>query len=200
MTGPMQSQTRKLKYHVATSLDGFIAREDDSVDFFPSDLPPTLDYFDTLSTAYDTVLMGRVTYEPALKAGITDPYPSLETYVVSRTLKESPNPRVHLVREDPVGFVRELKQRPGASNDMSRVVRAAHFSVPRDIYLCGGSTLASTLFDAGLIDEVLIKLNPVLIGSGKGVAPRLPSKVDLELLSTKTYQSGLVLLHYAVKR
>ena len=196
----MQSQTRKLKYHVATSLDGFIAREDDTVDFFSSDLPPILDYFDTLSTAYDTVLMGRVTYEPALKMGITDPYPSLETYVFSRTMKESPNPRVHLVREDPVGFVRELKQRPGASNDMSHVVRAANFSVPRDIYLCGGGTLARTLFDAGLIDEVLIKLNPVLLGSGKGVAPRLPSKVELELLSTKTYQSGLVLLHYAVKR
>lgn len=196
----MQAQTRKLKYHVATSLDGFIAREDDSVDFFPADLPPALDYFDTLASAYDTVVMGRVTYEPALKMGITDPYPSLETYVFSRTMKESPDPRVHLVREDPVGFIRELKQRPGVRNDMSRVVRAANFSVPRDIYLCGGGTLARTLFEAGLIDEVLIKLNPVLIGSGKGVAPQLPSKVDLELLSTKTYRTGLVLLHYAVKR
>jgi dihydrofolate reductase len=191
---------RKLKYHVATSLDGFIAREDDTVDFFPADLPPILDYFDTLASAYDTVLMGRGTYEPALKVGITDPYPSLETYVFSRSMKESPNPRVHLVREDPVGFVRELKQRPGARNDMSRIVRAATISVARDIYLCGGGTLARALFDAGLIDEVLIKLNPVLIGSGKGVAPQLPRKVELELLSTKTYHTGLVLLHYAVKR
>ncbi len=144
--------------------------------------------------------MGRGTYEPALKVGITDPYPSLETYVFSRSMKESPNPRVHLVREDPVGFVRELKQRPGARNDMSRIVRAATISVARDIYLCGGGTLARALFDAGLIDEVLIKLNPVLIGSGKGVAPQLPRKVELELLSTKTYHTGLVLLHYAVKR
>ncbi|HEX8824336.1 MAG TPA: dihydrofolate reductase family protein [Archangium sp.] len=196
----MQSQMRKLKYHVATSLDGFIAREDDTVDFFPADLPPILDYFDTLASAYDTVVMGRGTYEPGLKVGMTDPYPSLETYVVSRTLKESPNPRVHLVREDPIGFVRELKTRPGARTDMSRIVRAAQLSVAKDIYLCGGGTLAGALFDAGLIDEVLIKLNPVLIGSGKGVAPRLPRQVDLELLSTKTYRTGLVLLHYAVKR
>jgi dihydrofolate reductase len=196
----MQPQQRKLKYHVATSLDGFIAREDDSVDFFPTDLPPILDYFDALESAYDTVVMGRRTYEPALKVGITDPYPSLETYVVSRTLKEKPDPRVHLVREDPVGFIRELKQRPGAQKDMSRVIRAVQLSVPKDICLCGGGTLARTLFEAGLIDEVLIKLNPVLIGAGKGVAPAIPQKVDLELLSTKAYRTGLVLLHYAVKR
>ena len=196
----MQTQQRKLKYHVATSLDGFIAREDDSVDFFPTDLPPILDYVDTLASAYDTVVMGRGTYEPGLKMGITDPYPSLETYVVSRTLTESPSPRVHLVREDPVGFIRELKQRPGARKDMSRVIRAVQLSVPKDIYLCGGGTLARTLFEAGLIDEVLIKLNPVLIGAGKGVAPAIPQKVELELLSTKAYRTGLVLLHYAVKR
>ncbi|MCY1077944.1 dihydrofolate reductase family protein [Archangium lansingense] len=198
----MQSQMRKLKYHVATTLDGFIAREDDSVDFFPSDISPdhVMDYFHSLLSEYDTVVMGRGTYEPAPKVGITDPYPSLETYVFSRTMKESPDPRVHLVREDPVAFVRELKSRPGTQVDMSRAVRAAKMSVPKDIYLCGGGPLATTLFDAGLIDEVIIKLNPVLLGSGKTLAPHLARKADLELLSTKVYRNGVVLLQYAVKR
>lgn len=197
----MQSQMRKLKYHVATTLDGFIAGEDDSVDFFPSNLSPehVMDYFHSLLSEYDTVLMGRGTYEPALKVGITDPYPSLETYVFSRSLKESPDPRVHLVREDPVAFVRELKSRLGTQTDMSRAVRAAKMSVPKDIYLCGGGPLAAALFDAGLIDEVIIKLNPVLLGAGKTLAPHLARKADLELISTKAYRNGVVLLQYAVK-
>jgi dihydrofolate reductase len=198
----MQSQTRKLKYHVATTLDGFIAREDDTVDFFPADLSPehVVDYFHSLLSEYDTVVMGRGTYEPGPKAGFTDPYPSLETYVFSRTLKEIPDPRVHLVREDPVAFIRELKSRPGRQTDMSRAVAAAKFSVPKDIYLCGGGPLATALFDAGLVDEVIVKLNPVLLGAGKLLAPHLARKADLELLSTKVYRNGVVLLQYAVKR
>ncbi len=197
----MQSQMRKLKYHVATTLDGFIAREDDSVDFFPElSMEHVIDYFHSLLSEYDTVVMGRGTYEPAPKVGITDPYPSLETYVFSRTMKESPDPRVHLVREDPVAFIRELKSRPGEQVDMSRAVRAARFSVPKDIYLCGGGPVATTLFDAGLVDEVIVKLNPVLLGAGKTLAPHLARKADLELLSTKAYRNGVVLLQYAVKR
>ncbi|WPB81963.1 dihydrofolate reductase family protein [Archangium violaceum] len=198
----MQSQMRKLKYHVAATLDGFIAREDDSVDFLPTNVSPehVMDYFHSLLSEYDTVVMGRGTYEPALKVGITDPYPSLETYVFSSTLKDSTDPHVHIVREDPVAFIRELKSRPGTQTDMSRAVRAAQMSVPKDIYLCGGGPLAAALFDAGLVDEVLVKLNPVLLGAGKTLAPHLARKLDLELLSTKAYRNGVVLLQYAVKR
>lgn len=198
----MQAQLRKLKYHVAMTLDGFIAREDDSTDFFPHLSPPdhVMDYLDDLASTYDTVVMGRSTYEFGLKVGVTDPYPSMETHVCSRTMKESPSPRVNLVRDDAVGFVRELKSRPGQQKDMSRIVRAAQLRVGKDIYLCGGGILATTLFDAGLIDEVIIKVNPVLLGSGKALAPRLSQLVGLELLGTQTYQSGVVVLHYAVKR
>ena len=98
----MQSPARKLKYHVAMTLDGFIAREDDSTDFFSNLSPPdhVFDYFDALGSAYDTVVMGRSTYEVGLKVGVTDPYPSLETHVCSRSWKESPDPRVHLVRDN----------------------------------------------------------------------------------------------------
>ncbi|QRK07918.1 dihydrofolate reductase [Archangium violaceum] len=193
---------RKLKYHVAMSLDGFIAREDDSVDDFPANLSPehVTDYLYSLASEYDTVLMGRGTYEFGLNVGVTDPYPSFETYVFSRSLQESPDPRVHLVREDVVGFVRELKTRPGKQTDMSRVIRAAQMGLPKDIYLAGGGLLATTLLDAGLIDEVIIKVNPVLFGSGKALVPRLARKADLELLSTKVYRNGVVLLQYAVKR
>lgn len=173
---------RKLKYHVASTVDGFISREDGSYDFFPTEGDHIPDFVATLKTSYDTVIMGRRTYEPALKVGVTDPYAWLETYVFSRTMRESPNPRVKLVSEDALGVVKRLKEQEG-----------------RDIYLCGGGTFATQLLDAGLVDEVLIKLNPVLLGTGIGLTPRLRAVTNLELLSTKVYRGGVVLLQYAVR-
>lgn len=198
----MQPPSRKLKYHVAMSLDGFIAREDGSTDCF--DTPPqeehVLDYFASLALAYDTVLMGRSTYEVGLKFGVTDPYPGLEPYVFSRTLKESPDPRVHLVREDAAGVVRQLKARAGGSWDLSGIIRGAAIQLPRDLYLCGGGQLAGTLFAEGLVDEVLVKLNPVVLGRGLPFVAGAGSDIKLELLSTKSHRNGVVLLRYAVQR
>jgi dihydrofolate reductase len=175
---------RKLKYHVASTADGFIAREDDSFDCFrfkPEDEHIT-DYLASLAS-YGTALMGRRTYEMGLKVGVTDPYPGLETYVFSRSMKESPNPRVKLISEDAMGVVRRLKEQEG-----------------KDIYLCGGGELASKLFAEGLIDEVLLKLNPLLLGSGVPLSPKLGGPLHLELLSTKVYSTGVLLLRYAVPR
>ena len=77
----MQPQTRTLRYHVAASLDGFIARPDGSTDCFPGDLQTenVTDYLYSLAAEYDTVLMGRDTYAVGQKFGVTDPYPMLET-------------------------------------------------------------------------------------------------------------------------
>ena len=174
---------RKLKYYVATTADGFISREDGSWDFFLPEGEHISDYLASLKTSYDTLLMGRRTYEPALKAGVTDPYPWLETYVFSRSLRESPNPRVKLVAEDALGVVRRLKEQEG-----------------RDIYLCGGGSFATQLLDAGLVDEVLLKFNPVLLGAGIALSPGLRAVTHLELLSTKVYRNGALLLQYAVRR
>jgi dihydrofolate reductase len=174
---------RKIIYHVASTVDGFIAAEDGSYDCFrfkPEDEHIT-DYLASLHSSYDTILMGRGTYDPALKVGVTDPYPHLETYVFSRSLKQSPHPKVKLVSEDALGVVRRLKEREGKS-----------------IYLCGGGEFASVLFAEGLIDEVLLKLNPVLLGAGIPLSPRLPGATHLQLLSTKVYSTGVLLLRYVV--
>lgn len=173
---------RKLKYHVAVTADGFIAREDGSFDCFRAEGDHLPDYLASLA-AYDTVLMGRRTYEVGLKFGVTDPYPNMASYVFSRSLKESPNPRVKLVAEDAAAVVRRLKEEQGS-----------------DIYLCGGGKLAAALFAEGLIDELLLKLNPLLLGSGIPVAPGLAGVMNLELLSTKVYRNGVLLLQYAVAR
>jgi dihydrofolate reductase len=173
---------RKLKYHVATTADGFIARTDGSFDCFPMEGEHVADYLDSLKS-YGTVLMGRRTYEVGLKAGVTDPYPYLKSYVFSRTMGDSPDERVEVVAEDTVAVVRRLKDEPG-----------------KDIYLCGGAELATGLFKADLIDEVILKVNPLLLGSGIPLMSDIGRSIDLELINSKVYESGVVLLSYRVKK
>jgi dihydrofolate reductase len=172
---------RKLKYHVASTADGFIAREDGSFDCFPAEGDHVNDYLDSLKS-YDAVLMGRKTYEVGLKMGVTDPYPFLKSYVFSRTMKKSPDERVEIVAENAAKMVRRLKDEPG-----------------KDIYLCGGAELAAELFKEGLVDEVILKLNPLLLGSGIPLLPYIGRHINLELIDTKVYNTGVVLLSYRVR-
>ena len=160
----MWVKMRRLVYYVACTIDGFIAREDGSFDwfltegehfadlleFFPETIPAHLR--DMLGVRaenrrFDTVLMGRKTYEVGLKVGITSPYPHLRQYLFSHGITESPDREVQLVSTDAVSMLKELKREVG-----------------KDIWLCGGSELATRLFPE--IDELILKINPVLIGSG----------------------------------
>ena len=154
---------RKLVYLVATSLDGRIAGPNDEIDFFPlaedvaehlrTRLPDTLPtHIRALmgvtapNLRFDTVVMGRRTYQPALDAGVTSPYRHLRQFVVSRGTAQVRDPEVAVV-EDPVALVRALKQEDGL-----------------DIWLCGGGNLAGSLLPE--IDELIIKHYPVIAGAG----------------------------------
>ena len=173
---------RKLRYHVAVTLDGFIAHKDHTVDGFVAEGEHVTHYLESLKNDYDVALMGRRTYEFGFQFGVTNPYPWMKQYVLSRTMERSPDPNVELVSENVIDFVRRLKGEEG-----------------KDIYLCGGAELATTLFAANLVDEIMLKLNPVLFGSGIPLFSGAIEQTSLELADSKTYESGVVLLHYRVK-
>ncbi len=190
---------RDLIYYIATSLDGFIAREDGSFAEFPWDdefgghlLETFPETFPTHlrqgpvdrsgNAEFDAVVMGRHTYEVGLQAGITSPYSTLDQFVVSRTLETSPDPAVELISADPVNRIRELKQSPGGS-----------------IWLLGGGSLASTLFGASLIDRLIVKLNPIVLGSGIPLFREPIAQPNLSLTHSRTFSSGHVWLEYEVR-
>jgi dihydrofolate reductase len=174
---------RELKYHVACSVDGFIAHTDHTVGGFVLEGDHVTDYLESLKNDFDVAVMGRRTYEFGFQFGVTDPYPWMKQYVFSRTMERSPDPNVELVSENIIGLVRELKQAAGKA-----------------IYLCGGAELAATLHAEGLIDAVILKLNPVLLGAGIPLFAGAIKQTDLELTGSKVYDTGVVLLQYRVKR
>ncbi len=187
---------RKLVYYVACSLDGFIAREDGSLgDFgfegehvedilrlFPETIPTHLrEHFGVSAEnqRFDTVLMGRRTYEVGLEQGVVSPYQHLKQIVFSATLDDSANSGVRFVRSDAPGVVRAIKREEG-----------------RDIWLCGGGELASSLFSE--IDELIIKSNPFLMGRGKRLFEREIHAGELSLISRSDYPNGFSLQHFAL--
>ena len=169
-----------LTYYVAATLDGFIAHDDGSFDGFAWDDEVVADFFADLDQ-FGTVLMGRKTYDVGLKEGKTSPYPAMRQIVFSRTMAASPDNAVELFQGDIPAFVRTLKAEADAP-----------------IWLCGGAEIASPLMSANLIDRLVVKLNPVVFGSGIPLFTADTAQRTLTLIDTKVYECGIVLLHYDV--
>jgi dihydrofolate reductase len=176
---------RSVIFGVANSLDNFIARTDGGVDWlhWSDDVTAIMRAF---WKTIDTVLMGRKTYEVALRSGSgTGSSKGVKTYVFSRTLPQSRSKRskgLVIVSEDAANFVRDLKSRPG-----------------KDICLMGGGELAKALFEADLIDEVGLNIHPVLLGSGIPLFLEMKRQSDLELKECRTLHGGCVMALYRVK-
>lgn len=172
--------SRKVTFGCANSLDNFIARPDHSVDWLMwSDevAELTSNFWKTI----DTVLMGRKTYEAAIRAGQAGGYSGMQTYVFSRTLEATSGGTLSVVNEDVTTFVRRLKAEPG-----------------KGMCLMGGGELAQPLFEAGLIDEVGVNIHPVLLGEGIPMFRPVPRALNLRLKEHRVLENGCVYLLYAV--
>lgn len=185
---------RKLTYLIAMSIDGFIAGPGGEYDMYPTPeaylahlaneypetipthVRPHLGLADAPNKRFDTVIQGRLTYQPALDADITSPYAHLRQLVASATLRKA-EPDVEIVAGDPVARVRELKAEEGLG-----------------IYLAGGATLAGALYAE--IDEVVVKQYPIMLGTGIPMMRGEFAPSSWERVDMRTFDSGHVILRY----
>jgi dihydrofolate reductase len=107
----------------------------------------------------------------------------MKSYVFTQSITESPHEKVKIVSGEIGEFVRELKNEEG-----------------QNIYFCGGAELAAQLFAEDLIDEVILKVHPVFIGSGIPVIAGAVKKTQMNLISCKSFRTGVVILQYEVKK
>lgn len=165
---------RRIRYQVACSLDGYIAGPGGEYDWIVPD--PDID-FQALYDQFDTLLMGRRTFEE-----VAETYPGKKVLVFSRTLRQEDHPEVTIVPDRVKETLDALRSKPG-----------------KDIWLFGGGELFRSLLALGCVDTVEPALIPILLGGGRPFLPAPAVRRNLTLTGRRVYEkSGIVLLTYDV--
>jgi dihydrofolate reductase len=168
---------RRVRFSVAMSLDGYLAGPNGESDWIVID--PDID-FGALMGSFDTMLLGRNTYEAMRQQGGDRGMSGMRVYVFSRTLLQEECPGV-IVSDDPAGTVTALKAQPG-----------------KDIWLFGGGSLFGSLLELGLVDAVEVAIIPVLLGGGIPLLPHPAADARLALRKHRIYEkTGTVSLEYS---
>lgn len=182
----------KTQYYTATSLDGFIATEDDSLDWlFPlGDVNDTS--YPTFIAEVGALAMGSATYEwmlrhsdqVAAETGSAWPYVQPAWIFSSRSLPLIEGANMRLVEGDVRPVHAEMCKAAGSKN----------------IWIVGGGELAGQFFDAGLLDEVIVQVGSVTLGKGKPLFPRRVTSPPLRLVSVRQIGAGFAELRYEIPR
>ena len=170
---------RKVILGVAVSLDGFIEGPNGEYDWCLTDQ----DYgFSDFFKRVDTIFVGRKTYEMSLgMEGGDAGFPKFKEYIFSTTLDKVKDGAT-LIRNNIKNEVEKIKKDKG-----------------KDIWLFGGAGLTTSLMNLGLVDELSLAVHPILLGSGKPLFKNIKDRINLTLLDTKTYLTGLVSLRYSLE-
>src|SRR5206468_3341960 len=158
--------------------DGYIAGPNGEADWIIMD--PDIDV-DSLYAEFDTVLMGRHTFETVAQGG-SGAWPGMKTFVFSRRLRHADQPEVTIVAATSGEVLAALRAESG-----------------KDIWLFGGGLLCRSLLNAGLVDTVEVAVIPVLLGGGIPLIPPPAKQARLKLTGHKVYKTGIISLEYAVE-
>jgi dihydrofolate reductase len=174
-----EQPTRRVRYQVAVSLDGFIAGPNGEYDWIIQD--PEIK-FKEIYSQYDTLLIGRRTFDMMKSAGWDGSWPGMHIFVFSRTLRQKDHPGVIMAR-NPEAVVADLRSKPG-----------------KDIWLFGGGSLFRSLVERRLVDTVELGVIPVLLGEGIPLLPAPTKCVSLKLIGHRLYtKTGIMSLQYGVQ-
>jgi dihydrofolate reductase len=177
---------RRIILDLAVTLDGFIEGKNGEVDWCIMD--PDMKFTDFLNQV-DTILYGRKSYDswgqyipknedPDTEKEIWKLVHSKKKYVFSRTQNAIDHQAI-VINDDILGEVYKLKQEPG-----------------KDIWLYGGASLIKTFINLGLVDEFRLSIHPVALGEGKPLFIDLKQRINLKMVNTRTFSSGVVQIIY----
>lgn len=187
---------RKLILLIHASLDGFVAGPNREMDWIKVD-EELFDFVGKITDQADTALYGRTTYQMmesywptagdkpnASKHDIQHSlwYKSVAKVIISNSIKGSDIPKVQIISSDIPGQIQHLKQQPG-----------------KNILILGSPTASHSLMQYNLIDEYWVFVNPILIGAGIPLFKNINDKVNLSLVRTHIFSSGVIGLHYEKK-
>ena len=169
---------RKIKLFIASSLDGYIATEDGSIDWLYTDS----DYgYTQFYNSVDTILMGRKTYDKIIELAAEYPHKDKKNYVFNQ--KKSAGKRKEKEKDHNVEIIADII-------DFVKIQLLQ--SQGKDIWLIGGADIISIFLNAGMLDEIL-SIHPIVLGKG---IPLFRKQMNLKLVKSIPYESGLVQLHY----
>jgi dihydrofolate reductase len=169
----------RIRYHVAASLDGYIAGPKGEYDWIVQE--PGID-FSALFGQFDTFVMGRSTYEVATQGGVPPFPPGSNVFVFSRTMHQEQSPAFTVMSD--------------VSQEAVDRIRAA---ARKDIWLFGGGQLFRSFLGGGFVDTVEVAVVPVLLGAGLPLLVPPAPRTSLRLTKHRVYPSGIVWLEYDVE-
>ena len=177
------TNNRKLILYIAVSLDGYIARPDDNLDFLSMVEQEGEDYgyADFIQTV-DTVIVGRKTYDTVIAMGYDFPHTNKDCYVITRNARPA------------IGSVKFY------TGSLKELVGNLKAEKGKNIFCDGGAEIVNELLKDNLIDEFFISVIPVLLGDGIPLFKKGRTEIKLTLKVVKHFQKGLAQLHYVTNK
>ncbi|MBO9563537.1 MAG: dihydrofolate reductase [Niastella sp.] len=184
---------KKIVLFLHTSLDGFVAGRNGEMNWIKVDAE-IFDYAGNRTDAADTALYGRKTYdmmEAYWPTAANKPnaskhdkehsawYNTVHKVVVSKTMKGQQLPRTTIISDNVVSAIKELKQGDG-----------------KEIVIFGSPSIGHLLVSEGLVDDLWLFVNPILLGEGIPVFAGIKERAPLKLVTSHTFDSGVICLHY----